>query len=124
MRPILALAAVAVGLSGCAGASRLPKGQHLKCLVEGKLCVGMKVSEIPDYTYRPWLGSFHGVYCGVYEPPIAGRPQPLAKLLSGGCGQETYLALFESGRCVSSVSVKDGVIVDLSRDCRDLIDFG
>jgi hypothetical protein len=118
-----AIAAISIVGSSADAASRLPKGQHLKCLDEGRLCVGMKVGDLPGYEFS-LLGKFNSVYCGVSGPSIRGspNPDPLGRVLSHGCG-DSFIATFVDGRCVSGVSVRDGVIVNLSHDCRALFDF-
>jgi len=101
------------------------EGAALRCLPGNQVCVGSKASEaLKPYVFEGKYGGLIGVACNFDEPGSRkGDDINLQSFAERGCPGGRYVATFSNGRVMTNFWVEDGVIVQLDRYPKQVLDL-
>ena len=104
---------------------RRPIGQSLRCIVDGRACVGMNAAQVLSFSSDDYFGGLTGVICGYTRPGYSFKETELdiAHTINGGCNGGRYAAEFSDGQARTIVWVDKGVVIRLDRDRIPLLNF-
>lgn len=104
---------------------RRPVGQSLRCIIDGRACVGMKAAQVLSFSSDDYFGGLTAVICGYARPGYSFKETELdlAHTINGGCTGGRYAAEFSDRQARTIVWVDKGVVIRLDRERIPTLNF-